>query len=372
MLKKIQNFIYVFMSFFFISCAPSTVELRLLRPPEIFTEKIKKIAIANFEVVEFNLEALMERNGDWTVNQVEFNEKSKVSISNLVRAKVVNLLSNSQFDISYSDEFAKLDNDEAIRNAISAEGFKEENIDAIINGKIWINIDNYDGVDLAKETLLYIQSGGEGTPGFAVDSLIFWPYKGVRGSLILEVKLTRIDPTEIIAVTVDRRTFGYKIGGAPPNLIEKIKNAISEGKEFLAEKKEVVEIEQSDLVIPTFEDILSMMAESVSAVFSRKIAVTEKMVEISIAKGGDPLGEKFLTTGAYLTAIKQYQSVAENKNPNDIYNLALCYEAIGDFGLANTLYNEALDTDLNNLIYAEGVGRIERLKREYRQLSNLQ
>ena len=48
MLKKIQNFIYVFMSFFFISCAPSTVELRLLRPPEIFTEKIKKIAIANW------------------------------------------------------------------------------------------------------------------------------------------------------------------------------------------------------------------------------------------------------------------------------------------------------------------------------------
>ena len=372
MLKKIQNFIYVFMSFFFISCAPSTVELRMSRPPEIFAEKIKKIAIANFEVVELNYVAISERNGDWKVNQVVLNEKSKVSVSNLVRAKVVNLLSNSQFDISYSDEFAKLDNDEAIRNAISAEGFKEENIDAIINGKIWINIDNYDGVDLAKETLLYIQSGGEGTPGFAVDSLIFWPYKGVRGSLILEVKLTRIDPTEIIAVAVDRRTFGYKIGGAPPNLIEKIKNAISEGKEFLAEKKEVVEIEQSDLVIPTFEDILSMMAESVSAVFSRKIAVTEKMVEISIAEGGDPLGEKFLTTGAYLTAIKQYQSVAENKNPNDIYNLALCYEAIGDFGLANTLYNEALDTDLNNLIYAEGVGRIERLKREYRQLSNLQ
>ena len=371
MLKKIQNFIYVLMSFFFISCAASKVEMRLTRPPEIFAEKIKKIAIANFEVVEFNSEALMERNGDWTVKQVEFNEKSKVSISNLVRAKVVNLLSNSQFDISYSDEFAKLDNDEAIRNAISAEGFKEENIDAIINGKIWINVDNYDGVDLAKETLKWIQSGGEGTPGFATDALIFWPYKGVRGSLILEVKLTRIDPTEIIAVALDSRTFGYKIGGAPPNLIEKIKNAISEGKDFLAEKKDVVEIEQSDLVIPTFENILSMMAESVSAVFSRKIAVTEKLVEISIAKGGDPLGEKFLTNGAYLTAIKQYQSVAENKNPNDIYNLALCYEAIGEFGLANTLYNEALDTDLNNSIFAEGVGRIERLKREYRQLSNL-
>ena len=45
---------------------------------------------------------------------------------------------------------------------------------------------------------------------------------------------------------------------------------------------------------------------------------------------------------------------------------------IGDFGLASTLYNEALDADLNNLIYAEGVGRIERLKREYRLISNLQ
>ena len=71
----------------------------------------------------------------------------------------------SKFDISYSDEFAKLDNDEAIRNAISTEGFKEESIDAVINGMIWINIDNYDGVDLAKETLKFIESGVEGGPG---------------------------------------------------------------------------------------------------------------------------------------------------------------------------------------------------------------
>jgi len=372
MLKIIQKFIYVFMSFFFVSCAPSTIEMRLSRPPEILPEKIKKIAIATFEVVELNYGAISERNGDWKVNQVVLNEKTKASVSNLVRAKVVNLLSNSQYDISYSDEFAKLDNDEAIRNAISAEGFKEEKIDAIINGKIWINIDNYDGVDLAKQTLKFIESGVEGGPGFAVDSLIFWPYKGIKGSLILEVKLTRIDPTEIIAVAVDRRTFGYKIGGAPPNLIEKIKNAVSEGKEFLAEKKDVVEVEQSDLVIPTFEDTVSMMAESVSAVFARKISVTEKMVDVSIAPGGDPQGEKLLKAGAYLTAINRYNKVADNNNPNDKYNLALCYEGIGDFGLANTLYNEALDADLNNLIYAEGVGRIERLKREYRLISNLQ
>jgi len=42
MLKIIQKIIYVFMSFFFVSCGPSTVEMRLSRPPEIFPEKIKK------------------------------------------------------------------------------------------------------------------------------------------------------------------------------------------------------------------------------------------------------------------------------------------------------------------------------------------
>ena len=43
MLKKMRTSINVFISFFFISCAPSTIELSLTRPPEIFPEKIKKI-----------------------------------------------------------------------------------------------------------------------------------------------------------------------------------------------------------------------------------------------------------------------------------------------------------------------------------------
>ena len=362
---------YVLLSFIIVSCAPGTIKMKLSRPPEIYAENIKKIAIANFEVTELNLSAISERNGDWKINQLTLDDSTKSSISNLVRGKVVNMLSNSQYEISYSDEFSKIDNDESIKNVIASGGFKELEIDGVINGKIWINIDNYDGVDLAKETLKYIQDGQEGTPGFAVDSLIFWPYKGLKGSLILEIKLTRIDPTEVIAVSIDKRTFGYKIGGAPPNLIEKIKKAIAEGKEFLADKKDEEKIEESDLVIPNFENTVSMMAESVSAEFAQKIAVTEKTIDISIASGGDPLGEQLLKAGAYLNAIKRYTKVADNNNPNDKYNLALCYEAIGDFGLANTLYNEVLDSDLNNLIYAEGVGRIERIKREYRQMKNI-
>ena len=76
-----------------------------------------------------------------------------------------------------------------------------------------------------------------------------------------------------------------------------------------------------------------------------------------------------IEAGAYDLAIEQLQqATAENPDPSDLYNLGLCFEAVGDYGLAHTTYREAWQADPENLIFAQGLGRIERLQREHPQV----
>ena len=59
---------------------------------------------------------------------------------------------------------------------------------------------------------------------------------------------------------------------------------------------------------------------------------------------------------------------ANDPNSEDLYNLGLCFEALGDYGLALLNYRAAHQIDQTNLIYAKGIGRIENLQRQFPQL----
>ena len=84
-----------------------------------------------------------------------------------------------------------------------------------------------------------------------------------------------------------------------------------------------------------------------------------------IANSNQPNTKILIEAGAYDLAIEQLQKfTADNPDPNDLYNLGLCFEAIGDYGLAHTTYREAWEADTGNLLFTRGLGRIEKLRRE--------
>ena len=355
--------------FLLVSCAQEGVKLRFSKPAEIGITGVKRVAVANFEIEEIRRVTHLERNGEWNRHSAEIPNALKTAIAKQIRGKVINLLSSSpSFEIVYSDEVAQLADDEAIRNMVASAGFKAQKIDAFINGKVWINVDNYDGVDLAKLALTYVLENGEGSPAYTADALLYWPYKSIKGTLALEIKMTRAQPTEVLAVAFEKRSFGNKIGGQPPNILEQIKAAADEVKDLVSEKEDDGALEESALVLPNFTQVISDTAESIAAKFSKKIAISEKEVSINIASGGDLTSVQLIQAGAFNSAIHKLNQVAEKNNPSDKYNLGLCYEAIGDYGLASVAYEEALTAENGNLTFAEGVGRIERLKREYRQV----
>ncbi len=88
-------------------------------------------------------------------------------------------------------------------------------------------------------------------------------------------------------------------------------------------------------------------------------------MEYPIASGGDIQGKLLVEAGAYEMAIERLQDVTKTiKLPADLYNLGLAFEAIGEYGLANTLYTDAWEKDKTNLLYAQGLGRLEKVLRE--------
>jgi len=357
-------------------CAPK-IRIKVSRPAEVSTTGIKKVSIGHFEVVALNQVFKVERDGQWQVKKVPFLQKQKDALSNQIRARVVNLLSTTPyFQLVYTDEFSQLENDEALQKLIAAGGYKTSEIDAVINGRIWLDVTRINSSEIDKVDLEFSQGGRENSFNYKVQTLVYWPYKSISGTLGLEMKMTRLNPNEIVSVTFDSRKASYKLGGKPASLQNQIASGIQSAGLTLANvrqiQKETFTIEESDLVLPNFDQMVADLSESIAAQFARRVAITQMEVSYPIATGGNQSARLLLENGAYEKAIEILNRTlgAGEKDADDIYNLGLCYEAIGEYGVALVTYNDAIAREPKNLMYAQGIGRIERLKRERRRVAD--
>ena len=348
-------------------CAPQ-VKILVQSPAEISTKGIKKIAIGSFEVAMAEQNVQIERNGVWKTKKLAFTQEQKAQIAKQARAKIVNVLGASPyFSLVYTDEFAGLENDAALQTLISAEGYKTRQVDAVINGKLWIQSEKTDGSDIAKADMKYVEGGSQESLDLSVQKMLWWPYKAMRGNLTLEMKLTRLNPTEIVAVNTETRTFSHRIGGKLEGALDSL--ALAKANLSALSQDKQAKIENSNAVFPSFGQLVSDLATSSATNFVRRVAVTEKWVGYPVATEGDERGRLLIEAGAYEMAIERLQEVTRRKkDTSDLYNLGLAHEAIGEYGLAHTFYTDAWERDKNCLLYAQGLGRLEKTLREYPQV----
>ena len=369
--KRIPGYLYSVLIFLLmliaVGCAPK-VNISVQMPAEIDTEGIKKVAIGKFEIAYIEESVQLERNGVWATRQIKLSKAQKLAISDQIRAKIVNVLgATPYFSLVYTDEFANLENDAALQEMVSAEGYKSNEVDAVINGKIWLELQKTDGSDVSKVEMDFVQGGKANSLNVTVEKVVWWPYKSMRGNLTLEMKMTRLIPTEVVAINLDSRTFSHRTGGKPADYLGSILSATQSLRDGMGTNNG--KIENSDAVYPSFEQLISDLATSIATNFIRRIAVTVKVVGYAIAEGGDERAKLLIQAGAYEMGIERLQSVTTRaKNPDDLYNLGLSYEAIGEYGLAGIMYNDAWERNKENLIFAQGIGRIERILREYPQI----
>ena len=362
------NGLMLLMVLLFGACAKAGMTVR--SPAEIDTQSIRNVAVGKFEVGFIQEKVRTERNGNWQSRTIDLSKEQKDAISRVVRARVINLLGSTPFfQLSYSDEFAELENDSELQELVSVQGYTTENIDAVINGKLWIDLERTDGVSLTRENLEYFRPPNRYNQGMNlnVQQMDWWPYKSTRGTLGLEIKLTRLVPTEVVAVSFDSRSYAHRLGGEPTDIMGQLTKGLSMLRGSGSEKNEGEAT--SDQVLIPFDQMIAELSLSVAASFVKKIAVTEKTVFYPIASGNLESARLLIEEGAYELAIVRLQAAtASNPDPGDLYNLGFCFEALGDYGLAMNSYREAWSADPENLLYAKGIGRIERLRRESPQL----
>ncbi len=367
----LKHLILILNALLITSCSASTLS-SVLSPAEINTRDIKKVAVGNFEIGLLKIKFKTERNGVWKTYPIMMSKEQRKTISHSIRSRIINLLTSTPYlKVVFTDEFEKLENDASLQQLVSAGGYKTKDVDAVINGKLWLDIERTDGVDLSKESLEYFRPPRSNRSlglNLSVDQVVWWPYKSARGSMALEIKMTRLKPTKVLASTFESRTFAQRNGGRNNESFKEIFQGIT--TPFTSPKpEEKNSIETSDEVLPSFEQIIADLAMSIANNFVRRVSITEKKVSLPIANSNDPNTKILIEAGAYDLAIEQLQkATAENPDPNDLYNLGLCFEAIGDYGLAHSTYREAWKADAENLLFTNGLGRIESLRRENPQL----
>ena len=376
--KMYRNFIlrkisWILLVILLSACSEKT-SLQILQPAEIDTSDIQRIAIGIFEVGVIQEDFVTERGGNWSKKSANLNNEERQILSRNIRARITNQLTKVPFfEVLLTDEFSSLENDAALQQMIATQGYVTRDVDAVLSGKIWLTSERLDGVDLQKISLKYFTPANsrQKIPAekLTVQQLVWWPYKQLSGSLIVELKLVRLQPTEIVATDVVHRKFAQRVGGSPGGIVDQAEERMSSLQDFLEDQGDDQSVTRTSEVLPPLSVMVGEMVASVGADFVRRVSVSQSTVEYPVAEDGDEQARLLILGGAYESALQRLQGqTANDPNSEDLYNLGLCFEALGDYGLALLNYRAAHQIDETNLMYAQGIGRIENLQRQFPQL----
>ncbi|MGA1599368.1 MAG: hypothetical protein ACO4AU_09975 [bacterium] len=121
------------------------------------------------------------------------------------------------------------------------------------------------------------------------------------------------------------------------------------------------------------EQLVTELIQQALRSFVRTVSPYKVTVQAEVASGGDSEAANALGQGRALAARNRLNKISANQRAAaDWYNLGLAYEAsaavIEDYEDARRFYQEALRRDSGNLLFAQGIGRVERVLDEARRL----
>ena len=370
---RLRQISWFFFLFLVSSCSEKT-SLQIFQPAEIDTSGIQRIAIGVFEIGVVQENIAVERAGDWTKKSAKLTDEERQILSRNIRTRITNQLTKVPFfEVLLTDEFSSLENDAALQQMIVTQSYITRDVDAVLSGKIWLTSERLDGVDLQKISLKYFTPADlqQKIPveNLTIQQLVWWPYKQLSGSLIVELKLVRLQPTEIVATDLVHRRFVQRVGGSPVGIVDQAKKDTSSLRDSLEGQNEDQPAVSTSEALPSLTVIVGEMVASVGADFVRRVSPIQSTVEYPVAEKGDEQARLLILGGAYESALQRLQGLtARDLNSEDFYNLGLCFEALGDYGLALLNYRAAHQMDGTNLVYAQGIGRIENLQRQFPKL----
>ena len=107
-----------------LSACSEKTSLQILRPAEIDTSDIQRIAIGVFEVGVIQEDFVTERGGNWSKKSANLTNEERQILSRNIRARITNQLTKVPFfEVLLTDEFSSLENDAALQQMIATQGY---------------------------------------------------------------------------------------------------------------------------------------------------------------------------------------------------------------------------------------------------------
>ena len=105
----------------------------------------------------------------------------------------------------------------------------------------------------------------------------------MSGSLIVELKLVRLQPTEIVATDIVHRRFSQRVGGGPVRIVDQAEEGMSSLQNFLEDQNPDQSGTNTSVVLLSLPTMIGEMVTSVGADFVRRVSVSLSTVEYPVA-----------------------------------------------------------------------------------------
>jgi len=374
-MKKLKILIVIWViSFGLISCSHKIqFNAQIQGKPEL--NSIKRLAIGEIKVVQANELVLRDRKGDWSVREQKLNTNGfdelikKSLISNLDKFSGYDLIDLEQFKVVYSDK---------LKSIHPTSGFKIKGIDAVMNVNVSFNVTDQEGTFDSVKTLYQSTTSKQGkkwvtTQNSSNQIIVVEPYQVRAVTATINVELIKVGNGNIKQVVSFSDAFVISLGQGlvPPSFSQEPKG---EFMSFLSsdDSSKDEKVMNQPFYKLNHEVGISTPGSGDNIASRLGIGITNKIlpyigrflviVTRTIDTGGDDESVEFLKTGKIEEAITRIESLLgdeEQKTAENIYNLGICYEAIGDSQIARQYYDEALAIDEGNGNVIEALGALE-------------
>ena len=381
--------ISVLLVLFLAACAPE-VKFKVTRPAELPIDNVKVIAVGDFsdqlkQIIPLPQE--LGKNGkNIDTNQFKANKRS----SDLVRAITISELSKAgQYNI--------------INSTGKDEGFSGAIPNASTVGVLNAKIRYYEqSIESSDETFFILLASNNNVPLeqkilalAARETALAMAERSGKGFKIqvpfiekiaaMEIQfdfIRKSDGSKIVPTQTFRTYFTQKWGGREDKSViaSPLKEIIQ--KHYPTAKVQVdaifEKINQGSLLLDDFEeymakgyflknnpnvpllsiDLKDKLAKQLIKKFVRKISRYEEDAMLDIASG-DSAGVNLMKGNAYEEAINHYENMPKPLDSDDLYNMALAYESIGEFHQALKYYQQGLDESPGDAGFQKGLKRVK-------------
>ncbi len=287
---------------------------------------IHKVGINNVLLKDRKSMNLRDNLGKWTVSNKSFNDQK---LEALVRKSLVtNLRRFSDYQVFDLHDIRKFQN--AFQRLRPMSGERIGELDLMINVEIAYYATTQTGT--SQEVMTFYQKKSEKigekwvtTRDTSNQSVVSVPYSQSTADVVCYVEVIKIQNGEAKVLKSFNTILSYD--ASPLNTQESMVNELG-----------VV--------------ITSGILKNVS----KYSALTKREID----KGSEGEIVELMEKADLEAATKKLEmSISKEKKAADLYNLGICYEALGDPGIALQMYRDAYKLDQNKELYIKAIGEIE-------------